>query len=495
MKNNLTTIIIPIFNNLEYTKACIKSIYDNTEANTFKIIVFDNGSQDDTNRYLENIKNEYNNFDFIRSETNLGFAIANNLAAKQADTEKILFLNNDTLVTKNWLKLLVQELDNSPMIKIAGSKLIYQDNTIQHAGIVISNHTYENKKIVYHLYNFFDYNHFSVNKKRFFQAVTGACMLTYQDFFFELGGFDERYLNGFEDIDFCLQAGEKNAQIVYVPESIVYHFESKTKGRHDKTSENTNLFYQKWQNKLVADDYKYYQEDGFNLLNVKKYWQPIEKKIIDQKEIIFSQERMELLIEKNQENQVIKNLILIKSENELKDTILKIQYNTLESFNIIIVSDNQINNNFSSNFTHIKLFMSNDFKIKDLEQIIINQQYQHIIIINDLQQIDYNWSFKTKKYLINNDLKLVMSLNEKISLLYLDFLENIKNFFLDDYLFILFLNNLYITEKRFKDSIHLLEKSLEHFPNNNVILNNLANSLYNNGDINTAKKIKAFLKK
>ncbi len=495
MKNNLTTIIIPVFNNLEYTRSCLKSIYENTETNTFKIIVFDNGSKDGTNIYLENIRKEYNNLNFIRNETNLGFAIANNLSAKQADTEKIVFLNNDTLVTKDWLKLLVQELDNNPTVKIAGSKLIYQDNTIQHAGIVISNYKYKDKNIIYHLYNFLDYNHFAVNKKRFFQAITGACMITYQDFFFELGGFDECYLNGFEDIDFCLKAGQKKAKIVYIPESIVYHFESKTKERHDKTAENTSLFYQKWQNKLIADDYKYYQEDGFNLLNVKKYWQPIEKKIIDQKEIIFSQERMELLIEKNQEKQIIKNLILIKSEDDLKDTVLKLQYNTLENFDIIIVSDNQINSNFSSIFKHIKLFTSNDFTIKNLEQIILSQQYQYIIILNDLQQINYNWSIKTKRYLINNNLKLLISLDQKIGKLYVEFLEDIKNFFWADYLFILFLNNSYIINKRFKDSIHLLEKSLKNFPNNHIILNHLAESLYNNGDINTAEKIKAFLKK
>ena len=92
MAKDLITIIIPVFNNHQYTKACIDSIYNNTDISSFKIIVVDNASSDKTPEYLREEASKYNNFKFIINSQNLGFAKANNQAVKLSDTKKILFL-------------------------------------------------------------------------------------------------------------------------------------------------------------------------------------------------------------------------------------------------------------------------------------------------------------------------------------------------------------------------------------------------------------------
>ena len=142
---NIVTIIIPVFNNFAYTKGCIESIYKNTEIDNFKLIIIDNASVDETPAFLENLKSRYKNFQYIRNEINLGFAKANNLAAKIADTDKVLFLNNDTVVTPNWLTILTGELDADENVKIAGSKLLYEDSSIKIKIAII----YENIGAVY----------------------------------------------------------------------------------------------------------------------------------------------------------------------------------------------------------------------------------------------------------------------------------------------------------------------------------------------------------
>lgn len=250
----MISIIIPVYNRLKFTQKCLESIFKFGSKYTFEIIVVDNASSDGTKEFLDGLSEKVM---AIHNKENLGFGKACNLGAKRATGEYLLFLNNDTIVTKNWMDVLVDELDQNQDIAIAGSKLLYPDETIQHAGVVFAE-----DKTPYHIYSREIKEKHYVNKKRKFNAVTAACMLVRKDLFNEVGGFNEDFFNGYEDIDLCLKIKELGKDIIYCPESVVYHFESISEGRMNKHNENQELFLKKWGDKIKQDDFIYRGEDN-----------------------------------------------------------------------------------------------------------------------------------------------------------------------------------------------------------------------------------------
>lgn len=257
-ENPLVSIIIPVFNNLNFTKNCLIALSQNTIYQPYEVVIIDNGSTDGTAQFLSCLEGDVQ---IIKNEKNLGFGKASNQGAKAANGEYLLFLNNDTLPTKGWLTELVKIATDNEHVGIVGSKLLYPDNTIQHAGVAFNKYGK-----VYHIYQGLPRDHPNVSKIREFQAVTGACMLIKKEIFMKVGGFDERFLNGFEDIDLCLKVKELGYQILYCPSSVVYHFESRTEGRKDHDIENSRVFSDKWRGKIAPDEEKIAREDGLRII-------------------------------------------------------------------------------------------------------------------------------------------------------------------------------------------------------------------------------------
>lgn len=256
----MVSIIIPVFNKLKFTKQCIEAIRANTSYGPYEIIVIDNNSTDGTREFLETLTMSSGNVSVISNDENAGFARACNQGAKAAKGPYLLFLNNDTIAQKGWLGNLKKAVDRYPDVAVAGSKLLYPDNRVQHAGVVFG----ENK-IGYHLYNGMHHDHPAVNREREFNAVTGACMLVRRDVFFEARMFDEAYTNGFEDIDLCVKIRKRGYRILYTPESVLYHFEGQTEGRYRLDPENIKLFLARWGNVIERDDHIKTAEDGFRV--------------------------------------------------------------------------------------------------------------------------------------------------------------------------------------------------------------------------------------
>ena len=142
----------------------------------------------------------------IRNQDNLGFAKACNQGARAARGEYLVFLNNDTIPLNGWLTALIEEVRTHSDVAVVGSKLLYEDGTIQHAGVAFSREWF----LPYHIYRGFDAHAASVSRRRELDCVTAACMLVRREAFEEVGGFDEGYRNGFEDVDLCLKIREKN---------------------------------------------------------------------------------------------------------------------------------------------------------------------------------------------------------------------------------------------------------------------------------------------
>ena len=256
--SGLSSIIIPVFNNLSLTSQCLKSIRENTDA-PHEIMVVNNGSSDGTGDYLLRME-AADSIRVITNRTNLGFARASNQGAQAARGEYLVFLNNDTIVKPGWLEELADCARKDEKIGVVGAKLLYPDDTIQHAGVVFSD-----DQLVHHIYQHFDPDHPAVNKEREFQAVTAACMLVKKDLFFEADGFDEIFRNGLEDVDLCFKLRQQGYKVIYNPRAAVYHLESKTPGRNDWDRQNSQILRSRWSGKIICDFQKTYEEDGITV--------------------------------------------------------------------------------------------------------------------------------------------------------------------------------------------------------------------------------------
>ena len=263
------SIIIPVFNKIEYTIKCLESIYLNTpDQLNFEVIVVDNASTDDTREFLNAQQKIYKNLKVIVNNENLGFAKANNLAASQALGPNLVFLNNDTEVQNGWLEALLKVQENDDKVGAVGSKLLYPDRTIQHAGvIIIDNKEHEYPLVASNVFTNEPADLPQANEMRTYQALTAACLLVKKQTFFQAGGFDDGFWNGYEDVDLCLKLGELGYKLIYQPESVVIHHESKSgQERFSKVNENIKLLNEKWKNKVEAD---FFVDENKNLIQTK----------------------------------------------------------------------------------------------------------------------------------------------------------------------------------------------------------------------------------
>lgn len=248
----IVTIIIPTFNNWNYTDKCLKSIFNFSQNKSkFCVIIVDNNSSDETRVKLKSIAKKYSNLSVLLNDKNYCYAIANNIGAKNSTTQFLLFLNNDTEVRGDWLDKMIEAMQKYNA-GIVGAKLLYPDRTIQHAGVAITE--YENQLLAYHLFSKEKNDFVYANSYREFQAVTAACLLIKKELFFESGGFDENFVNGYEDVDLCFNVREKGKRIILCPETEIIHHESKSHGRFDFAVQNSKYLNQKWKDKIAADN-------------------------------------------------------------------------------------------------------------------------------------------------------------------------------------------------------------------------------------------------
>ncbi len=253
------SIIIPVFNQVKYTKQCLEAVAKYTQEVDYEVIIIDNGSTDGTKDFLRCLEGDVK---IIKNSQNLGFSKANNQGAKVSEGNYLVFLNNDTIPQSDWLMQMILVQKKSKDVGIVGSKLLYPNGTVQHAGVV-------KDKGFYHIYEKFPHDHPAVNKLRSFPYVTGACMLIDKNLFFNIGMFDEHFINGFEDIDLCMKVNMLQKRVMYCPDSVVYHYANTTECRRNEHEEklkrdmyNAKILYKKWPTQLLKNDSGYYNEDG-----------------------------------------------------------------------------------------------------------------------------------------------------------------------------------------------------------------------------------------
>ena len=250
------SIVIHVFNKVELTRNCVEALYETVSSQTsFEVVVVDNGSTDATPQFLSRAARKRLNFRVITNEKNLGFAKACNIGARTSRGQYILFLNNDTKPCSGWLDSLIDILDDAPSVGAVGSKLLFPDGTIQHAGIIIVDDRKSKDPLApRHVFYGAAGDLEKANKRREYKALTAACVLMRRTAFDSVSGFDEGYWNGYEDVDLCFKLVERNWRLVYQPQSVVVHFESKSgMERFSKIKENTQRLHARWLGKIRPD--------------------------------------------------------------------------------------------------------------------------------------------------------------------------------------------------------------------------------------------------
>ncbi len=257
------SIIIPAYNLPELTRDCVRSIRKNTLHRDYEIVLVDNGGDSETAAALDELAAESERVRLVRNFENYMFSLGNNLGVAASTGEHIVLLNNDTRVTLGWLDPLIGPLASRPEIGMTGPKLLYEDGTVQAAGLAFP----PNGKIPYHIYRGFPGDAPCVNRAREFQALTAACAAMRAADYIALGGLDPLYINGCEDLDLCFKMRrDLNKRMLYTPESTVYHLESKTPGRAKNIQHNRQLFVERWGEKVRPDDVDYYAMDGYTVV-------------------------------------------------------------------------------------------------------------------------------------------------------------------------------------------------------------------------------------
>jgi GT2 family glycosyltransferase len=250
----LVSIIIPCFNKWELTRNCLDHLEQTTTDVEYEVILIDNGSTDATEAESKKLTNP--RFFVARNNTNLNFSGGCNQGARRARGEFLHFLNNDTTPLDGWLSAMLQDITDYGSA-IVGSKLLYPNGTIQHAGVAFTREV----QFPYHPYKRLPGKHPFVNHRRELQCVTGASLLIRGDTFEKLGGFDEAYVNGGEDIDLCVRCFRAGGLVAYQPKSQLIHLESQSPGRMDNNTKNCTRFCNQYRTVYLADEDLYYYQD------------------------------------------------------------------------------------------------------------------------------------------------------------------------------------------------------------------------------------------
>lgn len=262
----LVSIVVPIFNEMHVTSDCVASLFTNESGRRFELVLLDNGSDRETQIRLQQWRSLLPGIKVVRNNSNLNFALGCNTGFAASTGATVVFLNNDTTVTRGWLDRLVSGLETEG-VGAAAPKMLYPDGTVQFAGLAFS----DRSKVPYHMYRHAPADLPAVDQPRELQAVTGACLAIRAADFIALRGFDPVYANGCEDLDLCFRLRlDLHKSVRYVPDSVVVHYEGKTPGRGKHLLQNRRIFVSRWGEQVVADDRRFYEEDGLAVIDYVK---------------------------------------------------------------------------------------------------------------------------------------------------------------------------------------------------------------------------------
>lgn len=249
------SIIIPSKDHIDDLDKCLKSIIGRQDYTNYEIIIVENNSEEDrTFAYYDRIEADHecvrvvywngtevvSRQEAVRGAVEFNYSKINNAGVSVAEGEYILLLNNDTeMIRKNCLRELIS-FGTRPEVGIVGARLYYNDNTLQHGGVIIGLGGVAGHAFAGIPKDFSGYFARAVIPQNY-SAVTAACLLVRTSVFHEVGGLEPDLKVAFNDVDFCLKVRDAGYLIVYNPAAELYHYESKSRGFED-TPEKVERF-------------------------------------------------------------------------------------------------------------------------------------------------------------------------------------------------------------------------------------------------------------
>lgn len=402
-KEPLVSIIILTRDGLDHLKRLFNDFDAKANYSNYEIIVVDNASTDDSVKYLKSLDLPIT---IIENSENVSFSKGNNDAAKIANGEYLLLLNNDIEPTYGWLNELVGTIVYNEDVASVGAKLIFPfyftanrelSYSIQHSGDIFAERMYP---CCLYAVNKSDSNldifdsYLTQNNQCV--AVTGAVNLIDKKVYDELSGLDEEYVYGLEDVDFCLKLHKKGYKILFAGNALLFHHESSTRVKSesyfDNDKRNYSIFWNKWgqylSRSLLLDK-----------INSRKF---------------FTEKNLKITIVDDDNS---KNMELISEISQ--------KFNNMNYYVELI---NDMENNYIGNSTDILISFTDNY---DLKNIIAREDIVKVIVdINDLNTDGYDIvvSFDDKNLNSNNFIKIDYDFVP-------EFLEKLEKIILDGYEF------------------------------------------------------------
>ena len=248
-ENPLVSIVVPVYNQVHFTAACLNAILRELSTIPCEVIVVDDASADGTAEYLASCSG----IRVVTHSSNLGFVRSVNDGAAAARGRYLHFLNNDTLVTPGWVAALLRTFDSRDNVGAVGSQLRAPDGTISEAGALVwrdgNGANFARGRSAADP---------SVCFPREVDYCSGASLMVRADLFTQLGGFSTEFAPAYyEDVDLCFRIRAAGYRVVYAPESVVLHFEGGTSGQDTSSGVkryqlvNRKKFEKKWKHQLV----------------------------------------------------------------------------------------------------------------------------------------------------------------------------------------------------------------------------------------------------
>ena len=243
MTDPLISFVVPLFNHVEYSRKMLVTLLHSLPSDLrFEILFADDKSTDETREWLLSLDDP--RIRYTLNEKNLGYAKTNNVAAKLAKGRYLGLLNNDLVLEPGWLEPMLAVIDNPLLNAGIVGNLQYRvaDKALDHAGVALMpcgkfDHIREAPVSDSHPIPVY--------------VATGACMVMLRSDFEQIGGFDETFLNGCEDIDLCLNIRRLGKGIYVAPNSRILHHVSLSRSRTSLQNEkNSQYLYAKWRKEI-----------------------------------------------------------------------------------------------------------------------------------------------------------------------------------------------------------------------------------------------------
>jgi GT2 family glycosyltransferase len=250
-------ILIPS-TKVELLERCVASVRAKTAYPHYEICVLDNSRSTKIEKFVRSESHQESPITYVDFRNMpFNYSAMHNAVAKETDVPLLLFLNDDiSVIASGWLTAMV-ELACRPEVGAVGAKLLYPDDTIQHAGVIlgcfdICGHAFRGHPASDRTY------HDLPDVLRNVSAVTAACMMVPRDRFLECGGFDAEHLPvAYQDVDLCLKLGQRGYRVLYTPFAQLYHHEAASKRRDEKDPrpDETLTFKTRWRDLIEGDPY------------------------------------------------------------------------------------------------------------------------------------------------------------------------------------------------------------------------------------------------